>query len=153
MTPFVLWFVAGIIFLITEIFTETFFLLCLAIGAGAVTISEGFLRSEWEGYFQSSVFLAQILIFAGTSSIFMTFLPKMLKGKKVTTSIDSFIGLEKTVEQRNRNLVVILEGQVWRIENADEFKNGEKVIIKKIVGTKVLLEKKYLEEKNDLRDL
>lgn len=143
MTPLVLWICLALFFVIAEIFTATFFLLCLGIGAGAVVIAEFFVGSSYETYFTSQTFLLEIILFVIVSGLFMLFLPKMLKsGGNIKTAYDIAIGKEVQVEEKNGRKYIRLESQDWRIANEDDFDSGEKGVILRFEGTRVVLEKK-----------
>lgn len=142
MNPIVFWISLAIIFIIMEMFTATFFILCFSIGAFVVFLMEIFMKTPWDGYFYTSNFLIEIIVFAIVSGTFMIFLPKWLNRKpSIKTSIDSEIGIEVKVFDEAGNKTIKIEGQNWRIKNEDEFEVGESGKIENFEGTKVVLKK------------
>jgi len=141
MTPFFFWIIVGIIFLVAEMFTVSFFALCLAVGAFfAAGIQFLFPSGEWILYFTSPSFVRDILAFSLVSGIFMIFLPQMLrKTKNCSTVFESALGKEIEIQEKGGEKVISINHQLWRIENEKEFSVGKKGVLVSFIGTRAVL--------------
>jgi membrane protein implicated in regulation of membrane protease activity len=128
------WVIAGIVFLIIEIFTPSFVAACIGIGAffGALAAGVG-LSPAWQvGFFA-----------AGTILSFFTVRPLMLKyaykgSEKVKTNVDSMVGKKGIVTERIDHSAhtgrVKIDGDDWKAESENEeiIETGSNVEVTKI---------------------
>ena len=141
----VLWIIAGIIFMIIEIFTPGFYF--MSIGSAAIL-------TGLAGYFVQNMLL-QLFLFILLCFIFFVFLRKFaLKffiKNNIETNAMALVGktakVTKMISENERGYVKI-NGEEWvaiSLEKKD-FNIGEKVLIIKIDGTKVIIESYKAEE-------
>jgi membrane protein implicated in regulation of membrane protease activity len=130
------WAIAVIVLAIVEIFTPTFFALCLAAGAllGAITASIG-MEVSW-----------QLLFFAvGATMAFIFVRPLMmkvfLKKDKVKTGVDALVGRTARVSEaidpeQNRGRASI-DGDDWKAVSIDDspIGYGQTVVIERVDST------------------
>ncbi len=144
MEPWMIWVVAAIVLAILEIFTPSFFALCLAVGAlfGAVTASIG-MDVSW-----------QLLFFAiGSTMAFLFVRPVMVRyfrkkgGEAVATGIDALIGRTGRVSEpidpsENRGRVAI-DGDDWKAVSAagEPIAFGEAVEIVRVDSATLFVKK------------
>ncbi len=147
-SPAIYWTIIGVVLLIVEISTGTFYFLCFAIGAflaaiiaaifpyGEITVSSD--------YFSSSYFLSEIITFLISSFALSFYLPKYFQktNMKRKVGFDEAVDTETKVVKKNDTLVVVISGTKWRIEDEKNYSEGDEVIIKGVHGTKVILKKK-----------
>ena len=133
-----MWFVAFIILLFFEIITVNLVTIWFAIGA---------LVSCVVAYFCDNIFI-QIGVFLLTSIIVLVctkpLSQKIRKGKKVATNSDRVIGMEGVVTMdisKNNVGEVKVDGKRWSAVSKEEFHKDDIVVIKKIDGVKLIVEK------------
>lgn len=128
------WVIAGIFFLILEIFTPSFISACIGIGAifGGLAAGIG-LDFKWQiGFFAAS-----------TLASFFTVRPFMLKyayktSEKVETKVDSMVGKSGVVTEKIDHSAqtgrVKIDGDDWKAEaeNDEIIEDGTRVEITKI---------------------
>lgn len=133
-----MWFVAFIILLFFEIITVNLVTIWFAIGA---------LVSCVVAYFCDNIFI-QIGAFLLTSIIVLVctkpLSQKIRKGKKVATNSDRVIGMEGVVTMdisKNNVGEVKVDGKRWSAVSKEELHKDDVVVIKKIDGVKLIVEK------------
>ena len=137
------WIIAGIVFIIIEIFTPGFFTLLLGIAC---------LITALCAWLQVPIYLQFIIfaIFALVLSIFVR--PYLMtvffrNHKEDETNVHALIGKIGMVTEDIDNSIsrgnVKLGGETWRSVTKDDSKieKGQKVIVKNIEGNKVIVEK------------
>ncbi len=140
MEPFVVWLILGVILVVGEILTPTFFLLWFAIGA--------FVASAVSTTFGT---LIQLLTFIAVSAL-LVFLTRPL-AKKIAKSeprkihIDEIVGkaatVIETIDNKAGKGLVKIDGDVWRAYSEDEstIEEYSKVQIVKVEGAHVVVRK------------
>jgi len=139
----ILWLILGIVFFIIEIFTPgLFFSACLGFSA-MLTFLLSLLTHE---------FYVQLIFFVVMATI-STFVAYKIaykispSAKQLTVGLDSIIGKTVTIEDKfeNGDYRVKVNGEVWHAipssDTLDTFYIGEKAVIVKIEGTKLVLKK------------
>ena len=126
--------------IILEIFTHGFLVFWFAMGALVATIVS---------IFSPNIFI-QFLVFAIASTILLFFtksFSEKIRVKESTTkfNIDTVIGKIGTVEKEISKLdfgIVKIGGSTWTAVSLDEtIKEGEQVVVKKVDGVKVVVER------------
>lgn len=134
----VVWFVSFIILLLIEIVTVNLVSIWFAVGALASCVVAYFCDSL---ILQIGVFLVvstAILIFA------KPFSRKVKKGVKIATNLDRVIGMEAIVTEdisKNKCGEVKVDGKRWTAISKDDLAKNDIVIVKKIDGVKLIVEK------------
>lgn len=141
MEPYVFWLILGVILVVAEILTPTFFFFWFALGSFAAA-----------GVSFVSGTLLQIITFMGVSGV-LVLLTRPL-AKKLTSSesrkihIDEIIGKEaiviETIDNKQSKGLVKVDGEIWRAySESDEItiEEGQKVIILKVEGAHVVVRK------------
>ncbi len=115
------WIAAGVIFLIIEMLTSTFYGLALAIASFLVGIFVFFTHD-------TTVSLVQWIIFALTSFLVSYFLPRMLTPEHTEKAqwLDMYIGEIRKVKKVGEDFKVMLDG-VNYIVDIDGVKVGDTV--------------------------
>jgi len=133
-----LWFVLFIILILIEIFTVGLVSIWFAIGSIAAMIVSLFTDS----------FLIQLCSFIVVSLITLFLMKPLVKKFKNTsiipTNIDRIIGKKGEVIQKishNSYGQVKIMGNVWTASCEEELEEGTRVIVKKIDGVKLIVEK------------
>lgn len=143
MMPLYIWLIVMVLLVIIEIFTETFYVLCLAIGA--LVLFFGQLVVPYTGneseYLLSQHFFIEAFIFIFVSGLSMFFIPKWLKTQnEIKTGLEQSVGKKVKVVIQNDMLGIKHQGQFWRIsEQSGDMKEGDEKIIDRFSGTKVVL--------------
>lgn len=140
-SPIIIWTILGVILIIVEMFSVTFFILPLGIGALITALLSAVIKLN---------FVFQLLIFflasAGFMFLFQYYIkPKMRQQQGQKTNIDRLIGLEtKLLEKISDNTPgkIRIEGKTWRVKADNEIAQGEKVIVTKIEGVTLTVIKK-----------
>lgn len=145
MADWLIWFLAGIILIVAEMFTAGFWLACLAIGCAAA----GLL-----GLIPFVGAVVQTVAFAGVSLASMIGLrPLMLHrfqlgpGAGVRTGVDALLGKRGVVLERidpvSRQGRVKVEGEDWRGVSVDDtpIEAGARVTVIQVDGTTLVVEK------------
>jgi membrane protein implicated in regulation of membrane protease activity len=138
--PYLFWLILGVIFVVGEIFTPSFFLFWFGIGAfvaSAVSVSFGTL--------------AQIMVFILVSGLLVILTrpltKKLTKQEPRKIHIDEIIGqiatVIETIDNKQGKGLVKINGDLWRAYSKDEqvINEGEKVKIIKVEGSHVIVEK------------
>ncbi len=140
MEPFVVWLILGVIFIIGEILTPTFFLFWFGIGA--------FVASAISIAFGTLVQVASFIIVSGLLVILTRPLTKKLtKEQPRKIHIDEIIGkigsVIETINNEQGKGLVKINGDMWRAYSNDDsiIQEGEKVKILKVEGAHVIVEK------------
>lgn len=118
MEPWHIWIIVALIFFIVEIFTPTFAVACLSIGAIGSAIASAC----------DLAFKYQILVFAVVTLLaFVLVRPVILKlfhskSKEVLTNVDALIGKQAIVSEEIKPVVggrVKVDGDDWKAVTAD----------------------------------
>lgn len=141
MEPYVFWLILGVILVVAEILTPTFFFFWFALGAFA-SAGMSFLAGT----------LIQILTFMLVSGV-LVLLTRPL-AKKITSSeprkihIDEIIGKEAIVVEKIDNKqskgLVKVNGEIWRAYSEFDdvvIEEGQKVVILRVEGAHVVVRK------------
>ena len=145
MADWLIWFLAGIVLVVAEMFTASFWLACLAVGCAAA----GLL-----GLIPFVGVTVQTIAFAATSLASMIGLrPVIMRrfqlgpGGDVRTGVDALLGktgivLER-IDPRARVGRVKVEGEDWRGASVDDtpIEVGARVIVIQVDGTTLVVEK------------
>lgn len=135
MTPVAFWIVFGVILMIIEIFTPTFFIFWFGLGSLAAAVV---------AYFHENTLL-ELVTFIVVSAVFVLStrkLAKKISGEQVRSiNIDEIIGKEAIVIEKVDNKaatgVIKVSGDMWRAVSLDDdmvFEKGDRVTIEKIEG-------------------
>ncbi len=142
MTPWILWLLLGILFVVFEILTPTFYLLWFGVGAGVAALF---------AHFFPEVYILQITMFI-ISSAFCVFLTRRV-GKRLTgtsprsISVDEVVGsvgiVTQTIESDGSKGLVKVGSEEWRATSlTDEtIEKGMKVRVQALVGVKLVVKK------------
>ncbi|KAF2957441.1 hypothetical protein AS159_07130 [Thermotoga sp. Ku-13t] len=141
MEPYVFWLILGVILVVAEILTPTFFFFWFALGAFAAA-GVSFLSGT----------IMQLVTFMGVSAA-LVLLTRPL-AKKLTKSetrkiyIDEIIGKEaivvETIDNKQSKGLVKVNGEIWRAYSESDdttIEEGEKVTILKVEGAHVVVRK------------
>jgi membrane protein implicated in regulation of membrane protease activity len=145
MEDWLIWFLAGIVLVVAEMFTAGFWLACLAVGCAAA----GLL-----GLIPFVSVAVQTIAFAGVSLASMIGLrPLMLQrfqlgpGAGVRTGVDALLGKRGVVLERidpvSRLGRVKVEGEDWRGVSVDDtpIEAGARITVIQVDGTTLVVEK------------
>lgn len=140
-TLLIIWLAAVIIFAVVEIVTIQLVAIWLAVGSVAAMIACTLGSPLW----------VQIMVFGAVSLILLLLtrplVKRLIKVKPVSTNADRLIGKAAIVTESIYNLkahgTVVISGITWnaRSEDNSEIEKGEKVIIKAIEGSKLIVAK------------
>lgn len=142
-TWLVIWFIAVIFFAVVEILTIQLTSIWLAIGSvvGMAACTFG------------APLYVQLLLFAIVSLILLSctrpFVRKFIKMKAVKTNADRLVGMTAVVTEdicnEKAHGAVKISGVTWtaRSEDSSDISAGEKVIIRKIEGSKLIVLSMY----------
>lgn len=140
MEPFVVWLILGVIFIIGEILTPTFFLFWFGIGA--------FVASAISIAFGTLIQVVSFIVVSGLLVILTRPLTKKLtKEQPRKIHIDEIIGkigsVIETINNEQGKGLVKINGDTWRAYSNDDsiIQEGEKVKILKVEGAHVIVEK------------
>lgn len=140
MEPFVVWLILGVIFIIGEILTPTFFLFWFGIGA--------FVASAISIAFGTLIQVVSFIVVSGLLVILTRPLTKKLtKEQPRKIHIDEIIGkigsVIETINNEQGKGLVKINGDMWRAYSNDDsiIQEGEKVKILKVEGAHVIVEK------------
>lgn len=138
--PTWVWFASGLLFLVIELNTVTFFFGIVGVGALLAAVVDLFFAGEISSFITfilgSSVaaYLAwKLNIYSGSSS-------------GIRTGADRLIGkigvVEEQIQSSTGSGIITVEGEKWRAKsNLDEnIKEGTKVIVKNIEGTTLVVD-------------
>ena len=138
-TWLIIWLVAVIVFAVVEIATIQLVAIWFSVGAVCGMLACSLGAPEW----------VQLLVFGVVSLILLLltrpFVKRFLNFKHVRTNADRLIGRIAIVTQSVCNLesrgAVIISGLTWtaRSEDGTDIEEGEKVIIKAIEGSKLIV--------------
>jgi len=135
MPEHMIWFIAGVVLIVLEIFVPGFVIVWFGFGA----IVAGFAAFFGAGH------LVQILLFLGVSLV-SVFLAQMFIKKKEKQGFR--VGAERLIGKRAKVIrsivppdmgMVKVEGEEWRATADEEIKIGEMVIIDAIEGTHLVV--------------
>ncbi|MCA6069517.1 MAG: NfeD family protein [Endomicrobium sp.] len=134
------WIVIAVVLIIFEIATTSiFFFICLAIGSAFAAVVSCFTDSS---LLQFTIFLIiSILALYLVKPIFKRMISK---AKTVSSNVDALIGAEAIVTGKIMPLksgFVKVSSEIWRAESDVDIEIGEVVIIKKVSGTMLIVEK------------
>ncbi|HEY8542770.1 MAG TPA: NfeD family protein [Pseudothermotoga sp.] len=140
MEPFVVWLIFGVIFVIGEILTPTFFLFWFGIGA--------FVASAVSIAFGTLVQVITFIVISGLLVILTRPLTKKLtKEQPRKIHIDEIIGkigsVIETIDNEQGKGLVKINGDMWRAYSNDDsiIQEGERVKILKVEGAHVIVER------------
>ncbi|WP_041082218.1 NfeD family protein [Thermotoga profunda] len=140
MEPFVVWLIFGVIFVIGEILTPTFFLFWFGIGA--------FVASAVSIAFGTLVQVITFIVISGLLVILTRPLTKKLtKEQPRKIHIDEIIGkigsVIETIDNEQGKGLVKINGDIWRAYSNDDsvIQEGERVKILKVEGAHVIVER------------
>jgi membrane protein implicated in regulation of membrane protease activity len=134
------WFVLGIVFLIAEVLTVTFYFLFFGIGAlvTALGVKLGFVDALW------AQFLVFSIVSIGATIAFRKLAISMLgDSEKKPTYLGDFVGERATVVkliQPNLPGKVSYRGTEWAAESTEQLLPGTPVMIKEVQGMVLLVE-------------
>lgn len=133
-----IWFLLGIIFLITEMLTGTFVLIFFALGAFAAAIVAAV---------QGATILMEVVIFAAVSILGAIFLRGHLQRKFLSKiNIKADMGKQIKIDQNilpHQQARITYQGASWLATNLDsnEIKQNDHVVIVGIDGNVLLIRK------------
>lgn len=138
-TWLIIWLVAVVVFAVVEILTVQLVAIWFSVGAICSMVAFSLGAPEW----------IQLLVFGVVSLILLLltrpFVKKFINFKHVSTNADRLVGRTAIVTQSVCNLeargAVIISGLTWtaRSEDGTDLKEGDKVIIKAIEGSKLIV--------------
>ena len=153
-TPVAFWIVFGVILMVIEILTPTFFIFWFGLGSLAAAVV---------AYFHENTLL-ELLTFVIVSAILVLStrrLAKKLSGEQIRNiNVDDIVGKEALVIERVDNKagtagVVKVNGDMWRAVSFDDnitFEKGELVVIEKVEGAHVVIKQVERQKKNEQND-
>ncbi len=123
MSILLFWIGLGIVFLIVEVATATFYGLALSLASAIVAL---YVWITWETY---ALTVIQWVIFAVASAIFSYFLPNYLKSSLPDTpqGTDRYIGEKRSVKKVWGDMKISLDWVDYLISSEDEIASGDKV--------------------------
>ena len=139
---YIVWFIFAAVFIIGEIFTESFFLVCFGIGAivsGVLAVMG--LNSAWQ--WTAFVVVSGILF-----AVSRRFAEKFSKKQPPGIGADRFIGKEGIVLEEIDNTKntgsVRIDKELWRAdsENGEIIKEGNRIVVVRLDGTHVVVKTK-----------
>lgn len=141
--PWLMWAIISLVFIIVEIFTAGFAVICFSIGAAAAAVC-AFLDFQlvWQ-LFAFAVFSAISLIFV--RPLVLKFFHK--KEKEVKTNADAIIGRKGRVSERIDSTSgtgrVAIDGDDWKAVSSDgqPLETGESVVIESRDGLTLTVSK------------
>ncbi|WP_372590099.1 NfeD family protein [Fervidobacterium thailandense] len=150
MSPVAFWIVLGVVLMVIEIFTPTFFVFWFGLGSLAAAIVAYF----WEN---TIVELLTFIIVSGALVLSTRKLAKKITGEQPRSiNVDEIVGKEALVIERIDNKagtgIVKVNGDMWRAMADDDdaqYEKGQKVVILKVEGAHVVVksvEKQTTEE-------
>jgi len=154
LTPVAFWIVFGVILMVIEILTPTFFIFWFGLGSLAAAVV---------AYFHENTLL-ELLTFVIVSAILVLStrrLAKKLSGEQIRNiNVDDIVGKEALVIERVDNKagtagVVKVNGDMWRAVSFDDnitFEKGELVVIEKVEGAHVVIKQVERQKKNEQND-
>ncbi|MEN3043467.1 MAG: NfeD family protein, partial [Fervidobacterium sp.] len=134
-TPVAFWIIFGVVLMVIEIFTPTFFIFWFGLGSLAAAVVAYFYENT----------LFELLTFVVVSGILVLStrkLAKKISGEEVRSiNVDEIVGKEAVVIEKIDNKlskgVVKVGGDMWRAVSFDDkvtFEQGEFVVIEKVEG-------------------
>ncbi|MGQ9856880.1 MAG: NfeD family protein [Fervidobacterium sp.] len=140
LSPVAFWIVFGVVLMVIEIFTPTFFIFWFGIGSLAAAVVAYF-------YENTLIELFTFIVISGILVLLTRKLAKKLTGEEVRSiNVDEIIGKEAIVIELIDNIkgkgVVKVNGDMWRavsIEDHITISEGAKVIIEKVEGAHVVV--------------
>lgn len=152
-TPVAFWIIFGVILMVIEIFTPTFFIFWFGLGSLAAAVVAYF--------YENTLFeLLTFVIVSGILVLSTRKLAKKISGEEIRSiNVDEIVGKEAVVIEKIDNKlskgVVKVGGDMWRAVSFDDkvtFEQGEFVVIEKVEGAHVVVkpktEKQVEETKN-----
>lgn len=151
LTPVAFWIVFGVILMVIEILTPTFFIFWFGLGSLAAAVV---------AYFHENTLL-ELLTFVIVSAILVLStrrLAKKLSGEQIRSiNVDDIVGKEALVIERVDNKagtagVVKVNGDMWRAVSFDDnitFEKGELAVIEKVEGAHVVIRQIEKQKKNE----
>lgn len=142
-TPVAFWIIFGVILMVIEIFTPTFFIFWFGLGSLAAAIVAYF--------YENTLFeLLTFVIVSGILVLSTRKLAKKITGEEVRSiNVDEIVGKEAVViekiDNRQSKGVIKVGGDMWRAISCDDniiFEKGEFVIIEKVEGAHVVVKTK-----------
>ncbi|HBT40300.1 MAG: hypothetical protein XD58_0468 [Thermotoga sp. 50_1627] len=141
MEPYIFWLILGVVLVVAEILTPTFFFFWFALGAFAAA-GASFLSGT----------IVQLITFMGVSAAFVLltrpFAKKLTKSEPRKIHIDEIIGKEaiviETIDNKQGKGLVKVNGEIWRAySDSDDvtIEEGQKVTILKVEGAHVVVHK------------
>ncbi len=137
-----LWLIIGFIFIILEIIFPVFVFLIFGISAILVAIPA---YLHFDDLVQYSIFVS----LSGLGLLFVRPFAKkfMFRGPEIKTNVDALIGkigvVNLTLRGPNHRGEVKIGGEIWTARNESEeiIEIGQKVVVKKVVGSTLWVEK------------
>jgi len=139
-SPVAFWIILGVLLMVLEIFTPTFFVFWFGLGSLAAAIVAYF--------YENTIFeLLTFIVVSGILVLSTRKLAKKITGEEVRSiNVDEIIGKEAiVVEQIDNKLgkgIVKISGDMWRAVSVNDdvvIPSGEKVIIEKVEGAHVIV--------------
>ncbi len=150
-TPVAFWIVFGVILMVIEILTPTFFIFWFGLGSLAAAVV---------AYFHENTLL-ELLTFVIVSAILVFSTRKLVKklsGEQIRSiNVDDIVGKEALVIERVDNKagtagVAKVNGDMWRAVSFDDnitFEKGELVVIEKVEGAHVVIKQIERQKKSE----
>jgi membrane protein implicated in regulation of membrane protease activity len=143
MNPAVFWLVLGVIFLIAEIFTPTFFIMWFGIGAFAAMLVAFLFENSF--FYQSLAFIVVSFIFV----LFTRKLAQKMTGKPTRQiAQDEIIGKEgvvfETISRDGSKGLVRIDKDLWRAKPQKEIEipAGAKVFVVELKGVTITVDQR-----------
>ncbi|MGB9789718.1 NfeD family protein [Thermotoga caldifontis] len=141
MEPYVFWLILGVVLVVAEILTPTFFFFWFALGAFAAA-GVSFLSGT----------IVQLVTFMGVSAALVLLTrplaKRLVKSEARKIHIDEIIGKEaivvETIDNRQGKGLVKVNGEIWRAYSESDdttIEEGQKVTILKVEGAHVVVRK------------
>ncbi|WP_448374752.1 NfeD family protein [Fervidobacterium sp.] len=150
LNPVAFWIIFGVLLMVIEIFTPTFFIFWFGLGSLAAAITAYF--------YENTLFeLLTFIVVSGVLVLSTRKLAKKITGEEVRSiNVDEIIGKEAIVVERISNKsgkgIVKVSGDMWRAVASDDelvINDGEKVIIERVEGAHVVVRPLRREEQKE----
>jgi membrane protein implicated in regulation of membrane protease activity len=137
LSPLLVWIIAGIVMLIGEMLTASFFLLFMSLGSFAAALAAHFQQSL---LIQVGIFL--IVSIAGVLLLRKPIQKKLLKKVEIANDIGKSVVVDKEILPKHQENISY-QGSTWSAMNIGEQKieSGSNATIVSIDGNKLLLKK------------
>jgi len=150
LTPVAFWIIFGVLLMVIEIFTPTFFIFWFGLGSLAAAITAYF-------YENTLLELLTFIVVSGVLVLSTRKLAKKITGEEVRSiNVDEIVGKEAIVVERISNKsgkgIVKVSGDMWRAVSTDDemvIDVGEKVIVERVEGAHVVVRPLRREEQKE----